>query len=260
MDLKTTLKSDKMKRLSIWGKNNPTKAKIIIGISHTFIVLNAICLGFLLFVSDFGTFKWISIIFANLFFIAYLFYPEKDIEAKQFQVSYKRRKIHDFFLVISYAIVIVFGINNFLLQENEDYRPKERVTAKFIVNKSKSENQASYQRKPITKVRAGIQKIKKQIRYEFRELKYELRKQNDRTGLIIYKILLTMLIVGATLALGMLVAALACNLSCSGNEGLAYVVLVLGWTSLIWLQIILIKKVVKMKGQKKNVNNPPADD
>ena len=156
-----------MKRLSIWAKNKPKTARIVIGLSHTFIVLNAICLGVLLFLFDFGEFKWTSIIIANLFFIAYLFYPEKEERNNRFKASYTRRKMHDFFLVISYATIIVFGINNFLIQESEDYRPKERVTAKFIVNKSTSENQVSLKRKPRIKIKNGIQKIKNRLGMSF---------------------------------------------------------------------------------------------
>lgn len=254
-ELQASKKKEKMKKLSKWAKINPNLSRSIIAFSHLLVVINAVCFGTLLFIFNWGESKWLLAVVANLFFISYIFYPKKSKEKNQLRPSYIRQKAHDFSLVIFYSVVIAFGVNNFLIQNNYDHNLVRQPTAKFIVHKPKSENPTTIRKNLKSKVKGKIKKLRKQIKYELRELKNELKKQNDKGGVIALKILLTLLTIGVALLLGYLIAALACNLSCSGEEGLAWVVLILGWGGIIWLGIIAIKNIFRKIGQKKKASN-----
>lgn len=244
-----------MKELSKWAKINPKSSRIIIAFSHLLVVINAVCFGILLFICNWGESKWLLAVIANLFFISYIFYPEKNEKKNQYIPSYVRQKVHDFSLVIFYSVVITFGVNNFLMQNNNDNNLVRQPTAEFIVYKPKSENQTSDRKKPKFEVKENNKELRKQIKDEFQELKIELKRQNDKGGVIGLKILLTLLTIGVALLLVYLIAALSCSLSCSGQEGLAFVVLILGWGGIIWLGIIAIKNIFRKIGKRKNVSN-----
>ncbi len=49
--------------------------------------------------------------------------------------------------------------------------------------------------------------------------------------------------------LGALIAVLSCELSCSGQEGLAATVLILGWGGILWLGIIVIRNIFRDIGK-----------
>jgi hypothetical protein len=244
-----------MRKLSKWAKINPKSSRIIIGFSHLLVVINAFCLGVILFVFDYGESKWSSIIIANLFFISYLLYPRKDIKNERFRYSYTRQKILDFSLVIFYSVVIAFGVNSFLIQNNYDYNLYRQPTAEFTVIKPKSKNQTTTRKNLKSEVEVKIKKLRKQIKHELRGLKKELKRENDKGGVVALKILLTLLTIGVALLLGYLIAGLACSLACSGQGGLAWVVLVLGWGGMIWLGIIAIKNILSKIGKKKKASS-----
>jgi hypothetical protein len=136
-------KKKKMKELSKWAKVNPKSSRIIIGFSHLLVVINAVCFGILLFIFNWGESKWLLAVIANLFFLSYIFYPEKSKKKNQYRPSYVRQKAHDFSLVIFYSVVITFGVNNFLMQNNNDYNLVRQPTAEFMVYRPKLENQTT---------------------------------------------------------------------------------------------------------------------
>lgn len=243
----------KLKKLSQWAKINPKLARIIIAISHVLVYVNSIFLGILLFLFDWGASKWLLVIVANLFFISYIFYPKKSKKKNkrncsylQYNRHYIRQKAHDFSLVISYSIVIALGVNNFLMQPIHGNNKVQQPIAKFIVYKPKVENHTTNRKQLKSEFKQKFKKVRKQIKQELRNLKKELKKKKDKKGSRLVKLLLFLLTVAAAVVLGFLILALSCNLSCSGKEGLAWVVLFLGWTGIIWLGIIVLKKIFRM--------------
>ena len=249
--LNTRIKN--IKKLSKWAKLNPKLARIIITISHVLVYVNAICLGLLLFIFDWGESRWLLVIVANLFFISYIFYPKKSKKENkkncsylQYNRQYIRQKAHDFSLVIFYAIVISLGVNNFLIQPNHSNNMVQQPTAKFIVHKPKLENHTTNRKQIKSEFKRKFKKLRKQIKKELRALKKELKKKNDKAGMTLVKFLLFLLTIGVAISLGFLILVLSCNISCSGQEGLAFVVLLLGWAGIIWLGVITIKKIFKI--------------
>jgi hypothetical protein len=72
------------------------------------------------------------------------------------------------------------------------------------------------------------------------------------------KIILTIL---AAFILAILVAALSCNLSCSGNESLAIIVLVAGWAWILVLGFLAIRAILRKHAKSKELLVPdnPAE-
>ena len=240
-------KSINMKKYSRWAKHHPKSARIIIAVSHVLAVLNAFVLGLFLYFNNWGEARWLLILLANLFFLAYIFYPQKNQQTQSSRSSfYVRQKIHDFTLVVSYSFVLVLGVNNFLTPSTHEYTSAHPAKAQFTANYISADHSKANRKKLRSAAKTQIKQVKKQIRYEFQELKKEYKKQTgDKVGL---KVLLIFLTVVVALALGALVAALACDLSCSGQEGLATVVLILGWGGIIWGGIIAVKNILRKIG------------
>jgi hypothetical protein len=232
-----------MKSISRWGAQHIKYSRIIIVLCHLLLVAQAIMLGLWTSAMQMETGTWITIGIGNIFFIAYLLYPWFKADRGFFKYSYLRQKALDFILVISYFLIIVGGVNQFVapgLSGSESI-----VEARFIVyhhNPGKDTNQGSeltYK----TKVKA----LKKQLRAELIQLKQTLKAKNDKGGVVIVKILLVLLSVGLALALAYLIAVLACGVACSGTEGLAWVILIVGWAGAIWLLVLALKAILRRR-------------
>ena len=137
-------------------------------------------------------------------------------------------------------------MNNFLLQPIHGNNKVQQPTAKFIVYKPKVENHTTNRKQLKSEFKQKFKKVRKQIKQELRNLKKDLKKKKDKMSMRLVKLLLFLLTVGIAIFLGFLIFALSCNIACSGEEGLAWVVLLLGWTGIIWLGIIVLKKIFRM--------------
>lgn len=68
------------------------------------------------------------------------------------------------------------------------------------------------------------------------------QKSGAGKGLLIF-----LTIVGA-LALLYLLAALSCSIACSGADGLAILVFVAGLGLIVWLSVVVIKRILRKEG------------
>jgi len=253
-----------MKKLSIWANNNPKRARIIIAIAHVLTVINAVCLGMLLFYNDWGTSKWLLTLAVHVFCLSYFIYPKKNGKNNLLKYSYFRQKTLDFTLVISYALVIALGVNNFLTPNDSDVNlPREakvettqNADALLVVHRTVPKEKTSL--KSLKRAfKKKIKKSRRDIKREFRTLKRTLKKNKDNsTSNKVAKVLLSLLVVFLGISLGYLVAGYACGLSCSGHEGLAWVVLIGGWSILLWLMFKSLNEIWREKdeGEKKELN------
>ena len=232
-----------MKTLSKWARANPVTARILIACCHILLVLHACILGFALFVLDWGESRLLLTAAAIVFGISYLLYPKKSRKTGWFRHSYARQKTHDFSLVLSYALVIALGFNNFATREEVSPVPPDvprqmsMVSAPESVVTSIPERFRHLNEKP--------RELKKQIRHELKALKKDLRKQGNKGMDDGAKIVLILLTIAATLLLGYLLTVLACNIACSGQEGLAWVVWLGGGAGLIFLMILVIRNIAR---------------
>ena len=245
-----------MKNVSIWGKSNPKKARVIIASSHFLIVLFCAFLGFYLFVYEIKIPLWLTFALTNFFFIAYFLYPEKGQKKGFFKYSYIKQKSLDFILVVTYSFAIACALNQIAFIK--EYKNVDQVNAKLIVHKVYPEVNLKPDKTSKSEIKKSIRNIKKSIKAEMKALKKEFKKRKDNGGFGFVQFLLVLLTLAAAIGLGWLVAALSCELSCSGQEGLAAAVLILGWGAIIWLGIIAFKKI--LKGGRKNKPKPAVND
>ena len=235
-----------MKNISRWAKAHPTASRILIALSHVFIVINSLIIGSMVFALNVGELKWCVVIFANLFFILYVTYPKKGVKVFLQEYSYKRQKLYDFSLVVLYSFVIASGVNNIFTFSSQDTYSTAKSTFTFI----------SYRREPPKEIfpeqSVDTKKsLRETIKYKVKVLANYLREPGGNPKGDGAKVLLFFLSFLLVLLLGYGVALLACNIACSGAEGLAWVVLILGWGGLVWLEIILLRRIGKLHPRKK---------
>lgn len=226
-----------MKNLSYWGKQHPVQARVIITFCHVLLVINAFCLGILSYLSDYSVAWWVPLVLGNLFFLAYFFYPSKEARQGWFKHSYRKQKALDFILVSSYALLISAGLNQWAFAPNQ-IAFSSSPNAVLIAQKLKPETQEELSRKDKKlNLKAAIQSIKTNLK----AIKEELKATDSKGG----KGWLIALTIVLALALGYVVTGLACGIACSGQEGLAWAALIVGWAGIIWLSIIVIKKIAR---------------
>ena len=238
-----------MKNLSFWAMNNPVKARMILALAHILGALNAVVLGILLYDAELGYSPWLMLILANVFFLAFFFYPRFKAVKGWFRYTYVRQKVHDFTLVFSAILAIALMVNNFLSLESQPVSSKTG-NARLIVHKGDFKPEAKVKKGFRSELRKKAKQLRKNIKAEIKEIK-KIRKNNQQGGSNagLLKALLIMLTIAVAVTLGTLVAALACDLSCSGYEGLALITLILGWGGIIWLGIIAIKNIIQKVGR-----------
>lgn len=230
-----------MKSISYWGRSNPQKARLIIAASHILLIINALFLGFLSFYKGIVFPKWVLITLPVLFFGVYLFYPFKGMRTGVFEYSWFRQKAHDVVLIFFYVLIITIGFNRFANSPIIVNHSTNGPTAQFIVHKTS----------PDVNNDRGIgiwqtlKELKNEVKNEIKALKNDFKKKRKSKWSTFAEILLVVGSLFLALTLIWLVGALACSLSCSGMEGLAIVVLVLGWGGTILLTVLAIRKILK---------------
>lgn len=245
-----------MKQLSRWGSKNPKLSRAIITISYWLVFFNAVGLGILLFLFDWNISNWLIPIFGSLFFIAFIFYPKKNSPKNRYISSYTRRKIHDFSLIMSYAVVVTLGVGSFLMQGDVSYNSAPQPRAEFMMFQPNLEKPTTHQNSFFSKVKRKTKSLKKQTRQQFRAFKKAFKRKNNgkvRAG----QVALIMITILGALFLGLVVGVLACGISCSGSGGLALATLILGWGGIIALSVIVIKAILR-RGSNKDKESKEA--
>jgi biotin transporter BioY len=231
-----------MKRISKWAQAHPVQSIYIIAFSHIIAGLNALFFGVLLFLYNWSTPTIIVLGLAHLFAYLYVFYPKKAKVGEIFRRPYLRQKAHDFGLVISCCLVISMAFANFLLKDNPALNRTHEAEAIFMVHDPHISSKRSFFGRIKSTLKEKVNELKVNITHGIQRaaIKYELHKKTDNNA---GKVLLTVLTLGLSLLLGTLIMALSCNLSCSGQEGAAIIVLVLGGGAVIWLAVYIIREI-----------------
>jgi hypothetical protein len=222
-----------MKQTSFWAKANPRKAQL--SIFFLYILINVIAFGGGILIYETGIrFEdfFLDIAFI-VFLLSFLLY-KKD-------AKYHYRKTLDFLLAISTFLMIAFWGNR--MTDRVPYMPLSSYTASGVTIKSTPSGDHTDKEISVSQSlnkkdwqKAGNGKIKK-----------EKRKIDTWV-----KVLLIALVLVAAFYLSYFVAALACNISCSGAEGLAIVVLVLGLAGTIGGGFFLIRRILGYRRRQRN--------
>jgi hypothetical protein len=230
-----------MKKLSIWAKDHPWPARLIIVISHILLFILAWDLGLRTASLDIYLSSFVAKFLGVLFCMACILYPIKGVTKGVFRHSYVRQKSADFVVLLTTFLMFTSVFNALFFSPVAVYWKAEPKVVQ-IVNKTTEVRENAF---PSMKdVKRAMKKYEKQIRKDMRAAKKRFKQQQNDDGV---KILLTILVVvGAIFLLG-LIGSLSCTLSCNGQEGLAGVVFVLGLGGVITLVVITMKAIWKKK-------------
>lgn len=245
-----------MKQISYWAKENVFKSRLLI---VTFwLLLNAIGLfvGKLFKEIHFELHENYFSICLFIITILWIKYPQKaGVNVHRRFNFYAHRKTFDFLLGLTTLILIVYTGNHWsnlnantqvasastILSFPKDSANSKNLLLKNFVDDIKSKDLSKLNNRDKSKI------LKKQIR-TIRGIK-DLSK-GEKTALVILSIILaTFLLFG--------IAALSCNLACSGMEGLAAILAIGGYTLVILLLISVLKKIKTKKTSTEEIANPP---
>jgi len=167
--------------------------------------------------------------------IVVIVYPSVKKERSLKKLSYNRQKICDFILPLCAFAIVTTLVNNAdkHLGYTQAYGSHiiKRPTAQEILASGKTKGSFSRKEKRI---------LKKEF---FRQVKIYAAAKMSGDKAASGQAWKTILVIIAALGLTYLLAALVCNLSCSGSDAAAIIVGVLGFAGIIWGVVALIKKI-----------------
>lgn len=249
-----------IKQLSFWAKKHKWPSRFII--VSSFIIMNilGIVTGYL-FNSLNVTFSSLVLLLTILvFLIAWLKYPsrKKTTNAIEKDRSYIMQKTCDMVLIgTTFMMFVYFGhrqtspINYFV--------PTSSAANTFSLPKDSSKTYKSLEefKKMLSDENGKPLKLKERKKLLKNQIKAIKNADDLSTG---GKIALITLCILLALVLAYGVAALACSLSCSGAEGAAVVVAILGLAGIILLTVFLIRSILrKTKKHKSKELKPEAE-
>lgn len=232
-----------MKKISYWGRQNPWTARIIIVIGHVILLVSAVYMGLLSASYEWMIKPWQIMSLVVILLLAMIAYPVKGIRKGPFKHTYHRQKFIDGSLVMC-SFLLIAGTSNRYANLPAAIPQEVNPLSEFMVNKP-----PSMEKKKIPTAKdfnRALKKLRKQARKTLRMEKKRMqanRSSDSTTG----NIVLTILLAVGVFILWILILSLSCNLSCSGNEGMAWIVFIGGTGGLVLLSILAIKSIWKRR-------------
>ena len=244
-----------MRKLSLWARLNPHFARIIIVVSHILLIWIAAKLAMQFTAAGVQLSVWWIYFFIVLFIIVGLSYPLKG-KYKNKEWKYVKQKSYDLIAGICGFCLVFCFINQLsggsLSQPADAYvrihhpEYKNPAAEKILLDFKNGEKEF------FTRKEKRI--IKEEFRYQLKEyVKDKLTGKKDEAG----DALLIILSCIAAVGLLLLVASLACSLSCSGSDAAAAIVGILGVVGVICGLIAVIKSI-KRKHRKPSGSAPDS--
>lgn len=235
-----------MKQLSFWARCHPKAARLLI--IGSFILLTILGYASGVWLSELGIQlpALMLLIMLSVYFTGIILYPEKHLRTTIGKSSfYFRQKACDLMLAVSTFMLLVYLTNKpetFI--HSITYSSASKVPVSPVPGDS-----SSHSYKSIKDFSASMKdkdgnllkwkERKKLLKEQVRSIKKADNMSNGaKAGLIILSVLVA-------IGLLFLVAALACDLSCSGSEGAALLVGIGGTGLIIFLLVLVIKSINK---------------
>ena len=214
--------------VSFWAAMNPWKTRFMFAGIQIGLGTAAFLLGESLAFNGIHFSDLSRDLLAGAFLTSSLLYPVKHAPVSFLRHSYLRQRAFDLTLAIS----------GFMLLVNAGNDPGARASFTKLVSFN------GYERQNVNMLNDHNQAPEKLIYYQNnKQLQYEQiapRKKEASKGM---KTLYTILAVIGAVALGFLVAAASCSLSCNGMQGLAALVGIGGGVLIVVLAILVIKSI-----------------
>lgn len=235
-----------MQKISLWAKGHVAAARVYIVLIKLFLTAlsyyTAISLYKMQWLLPVGPLYTTA---AALLFAAAFYYPVKGKTTVSKKWFYIRQKTCDFLLPLSAVLVFTTWVNNADTRQTNAAVYGSRIihhpTAKEILESGKT-------RADLTKIEKRI--LKKEF---FKQAKlyaaYSISGDKAKAGEA-WKIMLAII---GMIGLLLLLAALACSLSCGGNDTAAVLVGILGLVGIIWGFTALVKRI--KRGPKTTTSN-----
>ena len=222
-----------MKQISCWALQHRVAARILIFFSY--LLLNAF--GFVAGSMIDPLPAWFSWLLILPFLTALLLYPSRKRKS-EYRNFYRAQKASDLVLIGCTFLLIVSSASR------HDMALKTAPQSAAI---------AAMQALPVEKpgkkkfsIHLGkkgfFAKHWKKIKNDVREIRAALRQPGDAGKAVL--IILTIL--GAILLL-YVVAALSCSIACSGAEGLAFTVALLGTGAVVFFTVLVIRRILQRR-------------
>jgi hypothetical protein len=246
-----------MKKISYWAKDHKQEARIAIVICYVLLNSLAIISGYLLQQAGVLLLPVFLICCFAVFIIAVMVYPSKYRKGLSLSSSafYNLQKTCDW-VIVSCTFCMIFYLSN---RPENLFRFYPKVNA-IIINPTSKDN-AGEPYKSISNFSSSL-KDKDGNLLKWKERKKLLKEQvrsikKDKELSKGAKTLLIILSVIAAAGLFFLVAALSCNLSCSGYDAAAVLVGVGGTALIIFLLVFAIRAITGKKGKGKKTSEKP---
>jgi membrane protein implicated in regulation of membrane protease activity len=249
-----------IKQLSFWAKQNKGASRFLIVLAFMIMNFLGIVTGFL-FNSLSVNFSSLVLLFTILvFLLAWWKYPIKKVNASPNEKnrSYIFQKTCDLILIGSTFVMFVYFGNRQISPVN--YFVFTASSASSLSHSKDSSNtyKSIEEFKKMMKDENGktlkLKERKKLLKKQIREIRNaDNLSSSGKVFLIILCVLLAVV-----LAYG--VAGIACSLSCSGSEGAAVVVAILGLAGIVLLTFFLIRGIVRKSKKEKAKEVKPATE
>ena len=252
-----------MKNLSYWAKSHPLQARAIIIAIHTIAAVAAFKTGIWLYARhDVAWPVWFFPLLLTVTAWIKIQYPSKHSTETAFSADrrYWRSRQAMFGMTLCAWLLVLLAGNR---------TAQWSVQSSTSVGNTLERSPAAYGQMPLLMTDGGKMmyaktafkwlKIKKKTYFEKKVQRIRERASGNRSLDPAAQVLLTLLTLLVASFLALLIAGLACELSCSGQEGLALLVAFLGGGLLIWGLIATIIAIWRASDGEGSPAAPPGD-
>jgi hypothetical protein len=219
-----------MKQISSWAWQHKKAARALIIVSY--LLLNA--MGFAVGSTTGPLPSWLSWLVLVPFLVALVLYPSKN-QKNRYVNFYRARKTADLVMVTaSFLLIVSAGSRYDVVQPHVSQQAaiasmqapavKKPGGKKFSIHLGSKGFFARHWKK----IKTGVQEIRTALR------------QPGGAG----KAALVILTILGALLLLYIVAAISCSVACSGAEGLAFTIALLGTAGVVFLTVVVIRRIM----------------
>jgi hypothetical protein len=243
-----------MRKISLWAKHHPFPAITSIIVIKILLAVIAFYIGSALLAMNIRIPFIVCIIALIVLATTVFLYPARYLTRLSKKQFYTRQKCCDLAIALCSFVMIGTLVNtNFTMPHSVSLIASNTVasnppTAEEILSSLQHRDKKSFTKK---EKRILKQEFKKQLKI-FAVAKVSGKKNNGDKALLI---ILTII---AAVGLFFLLAALACSIACSGAEGAAVAVAIIGTVGIIWGTVAIIRRI--KRGPEKNTEYLPKPD